>query len=127
SDTFEPRLSQDTSETLVKKGRWSRATVDWASGGTTLYAREEGAYVKRTFTGRGIAWIGSKGPGRGKARIYVDGQHVATVDLQRSSAAHRQVLWARAWAGAGAHSISVQVVGTRGRPRVDVDAFVIVP
>ena len=124
---FAPRLTQDTSEHVRRTGRWTRVQADWASGGTTLASKQKGAYVKRSFTGRGIAWIGSKGPQRGKARIYIDGSLVTTVDLHRSTDSHRVVLWTRAWASAGQHSISVQVVGTSGWRRVDVDAFVIVP
>ena len=32
----------------------------------------------------------------------------------------------RSWPVAGRHTLEIRVVGTAGRPRVDVDAFVIV-
>ena len=90
--------------------------------------RAHGAkWVARSFTGHAIALVGSKGPGRGKARVYVDGVLAKTVDFYRSTAVHRQVVFTRSWATAGPHTLKVVVLGTTGRPRVDVDAFVVVP
>ena len=37
----------------------------------------------------------------------------------------RQVVFIRNWAANGTHSIKVVPVGTAGRPRIDIDAFVI--
>jgi hypothetical protein len=127
SPALSPALSQDTSPSLIRSGRWTRYRATWASGGTAIYATHRGAYVRRNFTGRAVAWIGSKSRTRGRARIYIDGAYVTTVDLKRSGTANRQVIYARSWSTAGPHAISVHVVGTPGRRRVDVDAFVIVP
>jgi len=52
---------------------------------------------------------------------------VTTIDLRRSSAQHRVLVFTRAWATSGKHIMGIRVVGTAGRPRVDVDAFIIVP
>ena len=61
------------------------------------------------------------------AEVYIDGALATTVDFYRSSAAHRQVVFTRSWATTGPHLFKVVVLGTSGRPRVDVDAFVVVP
>ena len=127
STPFAPVLSQDTSPTLARSGGWTRYRRSWMSGGTSLYSRTRGKWVERSFTGRAIALVGSKSPGRGKAKVYIDGVLAATVDFRRSSAAHRQVVFTRSWATARPHTLKVVVLGTSGRPRVDVDAFVIVP
>ena len=127
SAAFAPVLSQDTSPTLARSGGWTRYYRSWMSGGTSLYARTRGEWVARSFTGRAIALVGSKSPRRGKARVYIDGALAATVDFRRSSTAHRQVVFTRSWATARPHTLKVVVLGTSGRPRVDVDAFVIVP
>jgi hypothetical protein len=58
--------------------------------------------------------------------VYVDGVYVATVDLKRATVQHQAVVWARSWAEAGPHELRIQVLGTKHRHRVDVDAFVIV-
>ena len=127
STPFAPVLSQDTSPTLARSGGWTRYYRSWMSGGTSLYSRTRGKWVQRSFTGRAIALVGSKSPGRGKAKVYIDGVLAATVDFRRSSAAHRQVVFTRSWATARPRTLKVVVLGTSGRPRVDVDAFVIVP
>jgi subtilisin family serine protease len=122
-----PFLSQDRSPSLVRHGRWRRATGSAFSGGSSLFAKAEGAVVRRSFTGRGVAWIGSVGRDRGRAAVYIDGVRVATVDLKRSATRHRRILFTRSWVTARSHSITIRVLGTNRRPRVDVDAFVIVP
>ncbi len=126
SAAFAPVLSQDTSPTLARSGGWTRYARSWMSGGTSLYSRTRGKWVERSFTGRAIALVGSKSPRRGKAKVYVDGVLAATVDFRRSTAAHRRIVFTRSWATARPHSIRVVVLGTSGRPRVDIDAFVIV-
>ncbi len=127
SAAFAPVLSQDTSPTLAGTDAWTRYDQSSMSGGTSLYSRTRGAWVERPFTGRAIALVGSKSPRRGKAEVYIDGALAATVDFYRSSAAHRQIVFTRSWATDGPHTFRVVVLGTADRPRVDVDAFVIVP
>jgi subtilisin len=127
SAAFAPVLSQDTSPTLARSGGWTRYYRTWMSGGSSLYSRTRGKWVARSFTGHAIALIGSKSPGRGKVKVYVDGVLAKTVDFRRSSPAHRQVVFTRSWATSRPHTLKVVVLGTAGRPRVDVDAFVIVP
>jgi hypothetical protein len=49
-----------------------------------------------------------------------------TLHLHRKHLHPRRVVFTRTWATSGGHSIRVVVVGSKGHPRVDVDAFVIV-
>jgi hypothetical protein len=78
------------------------------------------------FTGSEVAWIAPKGPEGGKARVYVDGVLVKTVDLYSSSEKPRLAVFAQAVAP-GSHTVEVRALGTRnslsGGTRVDVDAF----
>lgn len=85
-----------------------------------------GASSTLTFTGRAVARVASVGPDRGAARIIVDGRTVATVDLRSSTKRHRVVVWSRTWSSAERHTLTIRVVGTSGRPRVDVDGFLVV-
>ena len=71
-----------------------------------------------------MALVAPKGPGRGAAKIWVDGTYVGTYSLYASSFQARRIVWSRGWAASGTHAVSVVVVGTAGHPRVDVDAFV---
>jgi subtilisin len=123
---FHPIVSQDTSPSLQRAGHWRRETGSYLSAGTALYAKARGAWVRRVFTGRAIAWVASEGRTRGKARVYVDGTLAATVDLYRRTSAHRVIEFTRTWSTSGSHTLKIVVLGTSGRPYVDVDAFVIV-
>ena len=79
--------------------------------------------AKFTFNGRAVGFVSTLGPKRGKAAIYVDGVKVTTIDLYRSSNKYRQLVGETSWPSAGTHTIAVKVLGTSGRPRIDVDAF----
>jgi hypothetical protein len=124
--TLSPTLTQETSDLLVTRGRWTTIHKSYLSGGGGIYSERRDDRVIRTFNGRGIAWIASESKSRGKASVYIDGTYVATVDLGRSSALHRSIVFTRTWATSREHKLSIRVQGTKGRHRVDVDAFVIV-
>ena len=61
-------------------------------------------------------------PRSGQAKVYFVGVYVATIDLKGASASRVQV-FTKTWSTVGSHRISIKVVGTAGRPRVDIDAF----
>ncbi len=117
---------QDRSGTLTRSGSWHSSTDSRWSGGSTAYTRSRGAWVKYAFKGRGIGVVMPYGPGRGKAQIWIDGSLAGTVDMSRSVLAARRIAFSRSWASSGTHSVRVVALGTSGRPRVDVDAFVVV-
>ena len=66
--------------------------------------------------------MGPVGPTRGKARVYIDGKAVATVDLRRSTFQARKILFSRALA-AGPHTFKI-VVTSSGRP-VAIDELIV--
>jgi len=126
SSPFAPSLTQDTSPTLGRSAGWKRFHGSTMSGGTSLYSKTHGASITRAFTGRAIALVTTKSPRRGKARIYVDGAYVGTLDTRRSSGLNRVLAYVRSWPTAGPHTLKIVVEATKGRRRVDVDAFVVV-
>ena len=67
-----------------------------------------------------MAWVGPVGPTRGKAKVYLDGVYVATIDAYRSSYAARRVLFARNLAD-GSHTLKISALGTTGHPTVAID------
>jgi hypothetical protein len=117
---------QDSNRSLVRAGRWSQWASRYQSGGTTRYATARGASTSLRFTGRGVAVVMALGPGRGKAQIWVDGILAGTVDTWRSRLASRVVVYSTAWASPAVHTVKVRVLGTVGRPRVDLDAFLVI-
>ena len=63
---------------------------------------------------------------RGKVKVYVDGVLQATVDTYRSSTQYRSVVWRQAYSSTVTKTIRIVVLATSGRPRVDLDAFVVI-
>jgi hypothetical protein len=120
---IQPLVVQSSSATLL--GTWKAAPDAKASGGGTRYSTEQGAKASLAFSGRAIGVVVQRGPGRGLADILVDGKKVATIDLQAAALQERRVVYATRWSSIGNHTVSVVVTGTKGRPRVDVDAFVV--
>ncbi len=121
-----PRLVQQTSSSVRYSGTWSRSSSSSYSGGSIKYAKAAGRSATYTFTGRSIGLITTKAPSRGKVKVYVNGKYITTVDLYRSSTQYRVLAWQKTWSTSGTRTVKLVVAGTSGRPRVDLDAFVIV-
>ena len=75
--------------------------------------------------GNRITWYGPVGPTRGKARILVDGVAVRTVDLHNPGFKGHAALFSRTWKAKGAHTLTIQVLGTKRHPMVAIDEFVV--
>ena len=105
-------------------GSWStlKSAVFWGSAART--STRAGATASITFTGRSIAWVARSGPDRGKAEVYVNGTKVATVDLYSKTYQRQRIAWAGSWSSSASRKVTIRVVGTKGHPRVDIDAFV---
>jgi hypothetical protein len=58
-------------------------------------------------------------------KVYVDGTLDATVDTYAATASYRVQAWAKSWSTAGSHTIRLEVVGTAGHPRIELDAIAI--
>ena len=115
---------QEGSSAIAYRGAWSVSRATSASGGTTRVATAAGARATFTFTGRAVAWIAPRGSSQGSARVFIDGELAATVNLAGSTAA-RRIAFTQAWPVAGKHTLRIEVLGTRGHPAVQVDAFVV--
>jgi hypothetical protein len=119
------RLVQNTSPAVRFGSGWSIASSSTFSGGSVRYATAAGKAASYTFTGRSIAFVTTRATTRGKVKIYLDGVYQATVDLGGSTL-HRDVAWQKTWTTRATRTIRLVVVGTSGRPRVDLDAFAVV-
>ena len=120
------RFIGDRSASIDYDGHWRIARHDSYRGGTVRYATGRGASATLTFTGRGVTWYGPTGPTRGRAKVYVDGKLVRTVDLRRSTFHARAAVYSKRWSTARTHSIKIVVLRTRGRSMVAIDGFGIV-
>jgi probable HAF family extracellular repeat protein len=122
---LEPVTAYDeTSSKIHYGGRWTRSARagDW--GGHEKAATKAGATASITFTGKRVWWIASQDSSFGRARVAIDGHVVTTVDLGTFGGA-RRTAFVHAFAKVGTHTLKVTVLGTAGRPRVDVDAFAV--
>ena len=105
----------------------------WGDVAELLLPRRRGPLRERrpagarpiTVNGFAVAWISTAGSSRGSARVYADGVLQGTYSTYRSSAVYRRVVTHRTFAETGTHTYRVEVKGTAGHPRVDVDAFVV--
>jgi subtilisin family serine protease len=106
---------------------WSTQSSPDFFDGSTRWTRVLRASAAHTFTGRHVAWVSTRASDRGRAKVYVDGVHVATVDLYRGTRRDRRVVFETSWDIPGTHSIKIKVISKGSQssgPRVDFDAFI---
>ena len=116
---------QQTAGAVHLAGSWSTSTGASWWGGSAKSSTRFGSTASVTFTGRQVAWVGLRSTTRGKAQVYVDGILAATVDLRASVLQPERLVWRRTWSVAGTHTVVIRVLATSGRPRVDVDGFLV--
>lgn len=122
---FTPALLGEGSSGVSYRGTWKAARSSAHLGGRTKYTGVARRRATLRFTGLAVAWVGSTGPTHGRARVYADGSYQGSYGTHASKTHHRQVLAARTFVASGRHTFRIEVVGTAGHPRIDVDAFVI--
>lgn len=115
----------ERSSAVVYSGTWKRARHQGYGGDHVRYATEAGATATFTFTGRKVTWYGPLGATRGEANVYIDGTLVKTVDQFDQDFDARAVTFKKAWKTAGAHTLTIEVVGTGDHPMVAIDEFVV--
>ena len=64
---------QERNSKISYRGRWRTAYHSSYLGGKVRAANASKAKASLKFTGAAVSWVGPIGPGRGKARIYIDG------------------------------------------------------
>jgi hypothetical protein len=114
----------ETNKLITYRGTWQQtySSVFWSGGAKK--SSKAGSTATFTYTGKSIAFVSRLGPTKGKAKVYLDGTLVATIDLYASTYRSQRVVWTRNFASIGKHTVTVNVAGTAHRPRIDVDAFV---
>ena len=123
--TSDVRRYSENSKAISYKGTWIRAEHDAYRGDAVRQAKRKGQAATFRFTGSQVAWNGPKGPTRGKARVYIDGELVKTVDLYASRFSARNRIFTKSFAASGAHTLKIVVLGTSGRPVVAIDEFLV--
>jgi GH25 family lysozyme M1 (1,4-beta-N-acetylmuramidase) len=77
------RSVEQTSPAVTKRpaGSWRPVRAAAASAGSYAVADRADASIRMAFDGTGVDWTTVTGPNRGRARVYLDGSLVRTVDL----------------------------------------------
>nr|WP_297423517.1 peroxidase family protein [uncultured Actinotalea sp.] len=119
--------SEETAAALAYDEGWISLSHPARSGGSMLYTGTPNAGVTATFTGSTVRWIGSRGPSRGVAEVYLDGVLQGEVDLYQPSWAYQQTLFEAADLGAGTHTLRIVNTGRKAaasaEARTEVDAI----
>jgi hypothetical protein len=110
---------------ITYRRTWSTTKATAASGGSHRTTTASNASATFSFTGRSVAWVARRGSGYGKAKVYLDGTLVATVDLG-GAGSWRRVVYAWNAPPSGRHKLMVVNLATSGRPRISVDAFAVI-
>ena len=122
---FKLTAYQESSSAVHWSGTWHTGSSTSFWGGHDRYASAAGAKASLTFTGRSFAWVGSVGPSRGWAKVYVNGVLVKSVNLNAAANANRRILFTTTWSTARSRTITIRISGTAGHPRGDVDALIV--
>ena len=121
--TFRLTGHTEASGTLRYTGTWATSSSTSFWGGHAKKATAVGAKASYTTTMRSVSWVTTTGPTRGRARVYVNGTFVATVDLWAPSTAYQRVVWSRSWSTAASRTVTIKVTTAYGRPSVFVDGM----
>lgn len=93
--------------------------------GSVRYSRTAGHTIVYKLTkARSIGLVTTKGPDRGRARIYVNGKYVTTVDARANKRRFRSLIFERQFKREKTIYLKIVNEGTQGRPRFDVDGVV---
>jgi streptogramin lyase len=126
SVTSKASIAQETSSSAKYSSGWHASSQSVFIGGASKYTTTNGAWMTYRFTGRAVAWVTTMGPTHGKVKVYVDGVYISTVDTYQATTANKVIAFTRTWTSSRAHTLKLVAVSTASRPRIDVDAFVVV-
>ena len=94
---------------VIRSGTWDPAGDD-----PTVLTASSTASASLTFNETNVRWTGPKGPQGGLAKVYLDGDLVATVDQYAASPVSGATLFSKAGLSATSHTIRVSWTGERG-------------
>jgi len=98
--------------TVVTTGTWKPQYAAGFSSGRLSFSTTLGATHAITFTGQRVSVIVDSGPNRGIAEVYLDGVLQTTFDAYATTA-KAATAWESGTLGAGTHTITVKVKGTK--------------
>jgi hypothetical protein len=125
TSTFVARVYDESSPSIGYAKAWTTAARANAWNGSTASSTVANATATLTFTGLQAAWVTPLSPTQGAASVSLNGGAATTVDtVSKKKTVDRDLVYV-ANAAAGSNTLSVANQATAGRPRIDVDAFVV--
>lgn len=113
---------------VAKVGNWRQGQCACFDAGHTLYSSKGGNSLTYTLDGAAgntAAVVMEKNSRKGKVGIRLNGGPVTVVDTYAASPQHRVIVW-KGELSDGPNTLKITNQGTSGRPRVDVDAVMLV-
>jgi mannan endo-1,4-beta-mannosidase len=123
SGSYETRVFQESTVLARYTGTWNRQKNSQFMGSYAAISTQADAIVDFTFTGSGVSWIGPKGPNQGRARVYLDGQYLRTIDNYSRAPMPRESLFTASFSDVTQHTLTIDVLRSTTRTIVTVDAF----
>ncbi len=108
---------------------WGYATAKgYAFNNTIRYSTKAGTSMSYSFTGKRVVIVATKAKGRGKFAVYLDGSSrvYKYIDTYYYQTRYRRHVFDYTFPTYGNHKIVIKNLGTRGRPRIDLDAVAVV-
>ncbi|MDQ3449130.1 MAG: hypothetical protein M3432_08130, partial [Chloroflexota bacterium] len=125
SPVIRARIVQEKNAAIQWDDGWRFVARASASGGGVATARVVGVRASMSEEWLTVAWVSTRSPRSGAARVTVDGVPAARVDLLATSVEPRRVVFSRSWSEAADHELTIRVLDSPDRPRVDLDALVV--
>lgn len=119
--TFRAGIGSEAWRSLRYAGAWSPVSAPDLWGGHARQSAQVGSSVRFAFTGRGVAWVATRGPSRGTARVYLDGALAGTVNLRSGERQTRVAAFVRNFSSTRTHSMGIVVTGGT----VDIDGVTV--
>ncbi|MDJ0961948.1 MAG: hypothetical protein QNJ88_14940 [Acidimicrobiia bacterium] len=120
--------SNEPDADITTRGKWRSSYCDCWLGGEVLRTWQKWARMRLTIDaidGQVVAVVMPMAPNRGQAKIKLDDVYQGRVDTYSPTRDNRIIVWQTAPLQAGTHTIDVINLATEGRPRIDVDAFLV--
>ena len=119
-------MIQETHRFVTADASWGAITAPAFLRGRLLRTGSAGQPLRATLDGAQFAWVGVRGPNRGRAEVRIDGVLVATVDLAAPTTTPRHVVYRRSLGPPGRHVVEIRSLDVPARSLVEVDAFLVV-
>ncbi|MHB1125645.1 MAG: fibronectin type III domain-containing protein [Bacillota bacterium] len=118
-------MHQDNDPGIVYTGSsWYTYNDAQFSGGSYKYSYTAYDAASLIFEGTGVRWISRYGPNFGQAEVFLDGDLVSTVDLNRSGYIYQAIAWQNPTPlEAGMHEVRIKNITNK---TVELDAFEVV-